>query len=206
MGQRQSKGNGASTPASGKPRLAEQISCCCFDLETTSLAADFGIVLCAVIKPAGGKAVVFRGDSYPAWGENRSNDSELVTDVVNELARYDIWVAHNGARFDVPYLRTRLMRWGLEPLVTRKLVDPVQLARNKLRLSFNGLSSVANHLGCNSKTDVEPQAWLRASLDGNSKAMDYIVQHCVEDVKTLEKVVTALKAYSTAYNSYGSGF
>lgn len=36
--------------------------------------------------------------------------------------------------------------------------------------------------------------------------MRYIVKHCVEDVYTLERVVSGLKSYSGNYNTYGSGF
>jgi hypothetical protein len=64
----------------------------------------------------------------------------------------------------------------------------------------------ANHLGLNSKTDVEPRQWLAAALDGSRRAMRYIVDHCVQDVLVLEKVIGALKAYSGTYNTYGSGF
>ena len=85
-------------------------------------------------------------------------------------------------------------------------LDPVLLARNKLRMSFNSLSQVANHLRCNSKTEVEPRQWLQAALDGDTRAMSTIVHHCVEDVLVLEQVIGALKAYSRTYNSYGSGF
>lgn len=184
----------------------DQVSCACFDLETTNLSADFGIILVGVVKGAGEKPKVFRGDKYPGWKTCRSNDSEVVRAIVDELARYDIWVAHNGQKFDVPFLRTRLMRWGLDQLPVRKLIDPVQLARNKLRMSWNSLAKVADLLQCNSKTEVQPDAWLRASLDGDRKAMNYIVQHCIEDVLVLEKVVGALKGYASTYNTWGSGF
>ena len=49
------------------------------------------------------------------------------------------------------------------------------------------------HLGANSKTIVEPQQWLAAALDGNHRAMSYIVKHCVQDVLVSEKVIGALK-------------
>jgi uncharacterized protein YprB with RNaseH-like and TPR domain len=184
-----------------------QVSCCCFDLETTNLSADFGVVLCGVVKPAHGRPKIFRADKLNRhWSECRSNDREVILAIVRELAQYDIWVAHNGQRFDVPFLRTRLLAHNMEPLPNKKLIDPVLLARNKLRMSFNSLSQVANHLGVNSKTEVEPRQWLEAALDGSRKAMSYIVDHCVQDVYVLEKVVGALKAYSGTYNSYGSGF
>lgn len=182
------------------------IKSCCFDLETTNLNADFGRVLCAVIKPQSGKPIVFRGDECSDWENNRADDSELVSEIVSCLSDYDIWVAHNGAKFDVPFLRTRILRWDLDPLPSRKLVDPVLIARSKLKMTYNSLSQIADVLGCNSKTKVDPQQWLLASLNGCTKAMDYIVKHCVQDVKVLEQVVEKLKHYSTAYNTYGSGY
>jgi uncharacterized protein YprB with RNaseH-like and TPR domain len=185
----------------------DQISCCVFDLETSGLNADFGVILCGVVKGAGDRPMVFRGDELnPNWTTRRSDDSGVLKAIVSEMSRYDIWIAHNGAKFDVPFLRTRLAKWGLPALPAKKLVDPVQLARNKFKMSFNGLAQVASLLGVNSKTDLDPDVWIRASLDGDRKAMGYIVKHCVEDVYTLEKVVRVLKDYATNLNSWGSGF
>src|ERR1700686_4347153 len=131
----------------------DQVSCCVFDLETTNLSADFGVILCGVIKPANAEARVFRaGRLNRSWHKRRSDDRAVLRGIVKELEQYDIWVAHNGQRFDVPFLRTRLLAYGLDPLPAKKLIDPVLLARNKLRMSFNSLDQVANHLGVNSKT------------------------------------------------------
>jgi len=184
-----------------------QITCACFDLETTNLSADFGVILCGVIKPAEGDPIVFRADHLNGkWSNRRSDDSKVVKAIITELSNYDIWIAHNGARFDVPFLRTRAARWGLSALPTKKLLDPVLLARNKLRMSFNSLKALGTFLGCDSKTDVDPEMWLRASLDGDRKAMTYIVEHCVEDVLSLERIVGKLKDYCSNLNSYGSGY
>ena len=149
------------------------ISSCCFDLETSSLNANFGIVLCAVVKGSDRKKpYVFRGDSYEPWKQGkRSDDSFLVKDIVACLSGYDVLVAHNGARFDVPFLRTRMAKWSphLEcgAFPNKKLVDPVQLARNKLRMSSNGLAALASLIGAGEKTLVDGDVWLRASLDGD---------------------------------------
>jgi uncharacterized protein YprB with RNaseH-like and TPR domain len=183
------------------------ITICTFDLETTSLNADFGVLLCSVIKPSHGKAVILRADQInKKWDTKRSDDSAIVKATCEELNKYDCWVAHNGARFDVPFLRTRIAKWRLPPLVDAKLIDPVQLARNKLKLSYNGLERIADFLGVNTKTTVDGQKWLEAALDGNRKAMGYIVEHCVEDVLMLEKIVDSVKHYSKTFNSWGSGF
>lgn len=182
------------------------ITAACFDLETSNLNADFGIVLCGVIKPAHGEPIIFRGDSYKTWKKQRSCDKGIVVDVCKELERYDILIGHNSARFDIAYLRTRLMKWNAGVLNTKKLVDPFQIVRNKLRLGSASLRALAQHLGVNEKTDVSGDLWLRAALDGDVPALDTIVDHCVRDVVTLERIVDAVKGYCTTFNAWGSGY
>lgn len=56
-------------------KRAKQITCCCFDLETTNLAADFGVILCGVVKGAGEKPAIFRADQLNKdWPRRRSDD------------------------------------------------------------------------------------------------------------------------------------
>ena len=35
--------------------------------------------------------------------------------------------------------------------------------------------------------------------------MNYIGEHCIEDVNTLDSIVDMVKPYSTAFNAWGSG-
>lgn len=183
------------------------IESACFDLECTSLNADFGIILCGVIKPAHGAAKVFRLDELSkTWSTRRSDDRPVIKAILAELEKYDIVAAHNGLRYDFPFLRTRMARWKMQPLKQVKMIDPVQIARNKLKMSSNSLDRITAFLGCNSKSLVDGEQWLRASLDGSVKAMNFIVKHCVEDVKMLEEVVRAVKGYSTAFNGWGSAY
>lgn len=183
------------------------ISSICVDIETFNLNADFGIVLCGVIKEEGKEPIILRGDKLiKGWTKKRSDDLPLAIAIAEEMHKHPIWIAHNGRRFDLPYLNTRLIRGGSKPLQAPKvMIDPVELARNKLRMSFNGLGQIANLLGCNTKTEVEPKTWMNAALDGCVKSLDAIVEHCIEDVLVLESVVDKLKDLSTGFNSYGSG-
>lgn len=174
-----------------------------FDLETSNLNANFGIILCAVIKPFDGPCTILRGDSYRSWRKKRSDDSALCRDIRAELERYDIWIAHNGTNFDIPFLRTRLMRTG-ERLAQPKIVDPVKLARRYLRLGYNSLEQVAAQFGYYGKTKVEGRYWMEAVLDGSVEAMDYIVAHCVADVKLLEKVADKLGHLVPRIGNFGS--
>jgi uncharacterized protein YprB with RNaseH-like and TPR domain len=189
----------------GQDRRNAIITVASFDLECSSLNADFGIVLCGVVKPQDGEPIVFRGDELnKKWRSKRSDDSALVKAIVGELGKYDILAAHNGLKFDVPYLRTRCARWGLSPVPRYKLIDPVLIARRSLKMSYNGLERIADFLGVNCKTPVEGRLWLQASLDGDKEAMDKIVDHCVKDVEMLEYIIDAVKGYIPAFDSKGS--
>jgi uncharacterized protein YprB with RNaseH-like and TPR domain len=183
------------------------INACVFDLECSSLNADFGVVLCGVIKPAVGEPQIYRLDKLSkCWDTKRSYDYPVIKAIVDALSEFDIVAAHNGLRFDLPFLRTRMARWRMDPLRESKLIDPVQIARNKLKMSSNSLDRITAFLGCNSKSEVDGEQWLKASLDGSRAAMNYIVRHCVEDVKMLEEVVRMVKGYSKTFNGWGSAF
>jgi len=162
-------------------------------------------VLCGVIKPTDGEPMVFRGDELNRkWKTKRSDDSAVVKAIIEELGRWDLLAAHNGLKFDLPFLRTRAARWDLPPFSSPKLIDPVLIARRNLKMSYNGLERLADFLGCNTKTPVEGAKWMRASLDGDTEAMDEIVAHCVQDVLMLEKIVQAVKGYCRCFDNKGS--
>lgn len=196
-----------SSSSSGfRSNLAIQTAC--FDIETSSLDARFGIILCAVVKPDGGKPVVFRSDELnKKWKTNRSDDSAIVLSLVDELSNYDILVAHNGVKFDLPFIRTRMVKWGFRPpFPYKKVIDPYQLVRNRFRLSNASLEAICDYLNLGRKTPVDADIWVKAALDGCKKSMDYIVDHCVKDVLLLEQVLRRVKDYITEFNQRGSGW
>ena len=170
------------------------ITSAAFDLETSSLNADFGIVLCAVVKPAGGKPIVFRADELnKKWKTRRSDDSAIVSAVAEELQKYDLLAGHNAAYFDIPFLQSRLSRWGLPLMPKMRLIDPWWIIRRQLKLSSNSLERASDFLGFNQKTPVSGQVWMQAYLDGNLDAMSEIVKHCIADVDMLEELVRKVK-------------
>ena len=112
-----------------------------FDLETSSLLADFGIVLCGVVKPWNEPPIVFRVDDL--HGKVSSDDSVLVRRLIAELSQYLILVAHNGVMFDRKFLNARAVKAKIEPLNPRgRIIDPVWLARKHLNLRSNSLEAV----------------------------------------------------------------
>ena len=177
---------------------------CCFDLETTNLYGNFlGVILCGVVKPWGGEPIVFRGDRYDTWENQRSDDSQICVDLYSELKKYSVWVAHNGLAFDVNFLRTRLVEPRIE-MPQPKNIDPVRIARRHLRFKFNTLEAVGDHFGYTGKTRLSPKIWNKAALDGNIPSLDYIVEHCVADVVLPEKVMNSMRYLVPKISQWGS--
>ncbi|RMF49323.1 MAG: hypothetical protein D6750_06270 [Bacteroidetes bacterium] len=165
------------------------------DIEATSLYADYGHILCAVVKPIDGDAIVLRLDDY--HDRPTFDDSPLLADLIKILGAAPMVVGWNIDRYDLPYIRTRKMIWramGVElPSATTKSYDMLRL-RRKYRLHANRLGTWMDNLQAGKKTDVLPLEWRQASYlikDG----MDYVVQHCIADVEGTERLFRVLWAY-----------
>lgn len=175
-----------------------------FDLETSSLQAGFGVLLCAVIKPWKKAPIVLRIDSDPS-GVN-SDDSRLVSATITALRPYNILIAHNGVDFDRRFLNSRAVKWELDPLNPRgNIVDPVKIARRHLRVGSNSLASLSSFLATkHRKSPVDGDIWVRATLDRDKDAMDSIVKHCIADVLVLEEVAEKLIPFAGRITEWGS--
>lgn len=184
------------------------ISSACFDLETSSLSGDRGVILCAVVKSSiDKKKNVYRIDqTSDQWSKGRRGDDKRLTSlIIKDLARHDIIAAHNGQRFDVPFLRTRAAHWGLPAVPNFKMVDPLQIAWRKFRLDSNSLGRIADHAGVKEhKTPLDFSIWMDAIHNGSPSAMNLIVKHCVADVDVLDAVLDVVRPYVKLFDDRGS--
>jgi uncharacterized protein YprB with RNaseH-like and TPR domain len=184
------------------------ISTAVFDLETSDLNADSGIILCAVIQSSTRKTpiVIRTDDTNPNWKKGlRGDDSATVKKVQEALADHDVLCAHNGTRFDLPFLRTRALKWGIPRLPDIKVVDPLSIAWRKFRLKSNRLGNLSDYVGVkDKKTPLDMSLWMEAVLNGSREAMDAIVEHCVADVKVLAGVLKFVKPFIRVLDERGS--
>lgn len=180
-----------------------------FDLETSSLFANSGIILCCCIKEYGvRKITTIRADTFPNWKHCRSDNSPVVREIIKELGRFDILAAHNGQYFDKTWLNAASLKYGVEPVCRyKKFIDPVLLSRRHLKMGRNSLTSLIDYFEVPThKTPIEFKHWIQASHDGNSRSLDYIVQHCQKDVVSLEQVYDKVRPLIEKIDSKGSAF
>ncbi len=169
---------------------------CFWDLEASHLKADFAVLLTGAIKPAGGKVEIF----YE--GRTGSNDKKLCNAIARRLEDFDILIGYYSLNFDLPLLNARLIKWGLKPLDERFHVDVYRLVKKGINTHSRRLATVSHFFGIEGKDAVDPEAWVQAAYDGDSKAMRKIIEHNKQDVivleKTFEKVKHKMRSISKA--------
>lgn len=166
-----------------------------WDLETSSLNADYGIILCAGFKLVGeGKPTILSISDYPGYEKNPADDKQLCKDLSERLLESDAWLTWFGTYFDVPFINSRLLYHKLPTLPGNFAhVDGWKTAKNRLKLRNNRLVTVQDFLGLPTEKDaVKGPIWVKA-ISGNRQALKYVENHCRKDVLVLEEAYNRLR-------------
>ena len=159
----------------------------CWDLENTSLVADFGHELCMGYKEIGKSAHVISIDQFPRFKKDTTDDRDLVKRTCEILFSADMWVTWYGLRYDLPFLQTRMLAHGLGVAPPIPHVDGWRIAKYKMKMHSNRLSSVSDFLDLGEKNSVSGRVWIRAG-SGHRPSLRYVIDHCKRDVELLEDV------------------
>ncbi|MGH9425003.1 MAG: ribonuclease H-like domain-containing protein [Terriglobia bacterium] len=172
-----------------------------FDLETWGLDRGWGVTLVASFlehgSPAGSQQSTLTIRDFSKWHKGvRSNDRELAEAIFAVLSRNHIAYAHNGEYFDVRWLRTVALKYGLA-MPRLKLIDPAAIARQKYLLGRNSLEALGDFLqapgsksGALEKMHISPDIWRAALLDNDDMAWKLLVQRCESDVVMLNAIAS----------------
>ena len=173
-----------------------------YDIEASNLAANFGYIFCIGYKFVGEKNVTLMSiRDYKGFKKNTTNDKELVKDFSKVLESSDVQVAHYGRRFDLPFIRTRLMMHGLPPIKDVPLIDTWRIARDMFKFNSNRLDTISRAVFESEekdrefKTPIDSQHWVRGAA-GHVPSIKYIEEHCIADIKVLEKVYLQLRGHA----------
>ena len=165
------------------------------DIETTSLKSDFGIMLCAVIRTYGSREdpKIFRIDLSNS--SLVAAEKEILVKLNEELTTYDGLITYFGNRFDIPFIRTRALYHGIQPLKKIKSLDLYFTVKRVTNPStrrlerINQILQVSNPDASPDKTKLGLIEWNNVVLNRDNDALDYIVTHCIADVEILENAV-----------------
>lgn len=130
------------------------------------------------------------------WDKNQC-DKAMLTKFLEIANLADEIVYHNGDRFDLPWIRSRCIFHGLEPMPRYKTIDTLQWARRNFLFNSNKLDYIAKYLGLGGKLKTEFGLWKRIVLDKESKALSQMSTYCKRDVELLQNVWKKMEGYMT---------
>lgn len=184
---------GPLLPKAETHSLAPPLKQAVFDLETFSLDRGWGVLMVGCILVHGGpkpELHTFDLTQTSTWPGVRSEDGELAAKIIKVLADCHVAFAHNGARYDQPWLNSIALKYGMPPLQI-KLIDPVQVARRKYRIGSNSLSNLASFLGIEEqKMPLPAEVWRTALFNNDQASWELLRQRCESDVRLLNQVAS----------------
>lgn len=160
------------------------------DIEASNLHADFGYMFSYCIKELDGK--ILGRALTTSEVQSFVFDKRLVRELIVDIKKFHRLIVHWGKdrRYDMPFIRTRALRYNLDFPQYKDLYiqDTWDMAKQKLCLSRNRLESICNFFEIPSKGHkLNPNVWQKA-LAGDKKSLRYILLHNQEDVVSLEAV------------------
>ena len=149
-------------------------------------------IICAAWKWLGSPTV----HSEPA-GKGKVPDLPILRKLHGAMSDADGIVAHNGDRFDLPWIRTRMLLTDLEPPPPVPTIDTFKIAKARFHFNSNRLDYLGKYLGVGRKLKTDFGLWLDA-MKGDRKAIERMSEYNREDVRLLERVFLKLRPHVPA--------
>ena len=151
------------------------------------------------------KAKSINAWDFPSWKKDRYNDKELIKAAREVLADADAIVTHNGKRYDMRVINSRLMYHGLKPLPKIPHIDTKQLAKRHFNFYSNSLAEVAKFLGLTDKIHWGDKwdSWYKMAFHKETAAdRKHMDKYGKYDVIVTDELFTRLMPYATNIPNY----
>jgi len=142
------------------------------------------------------------GDTEVTYLENRkTKDKKIVKKICEFLDKADFVIAHNGKKFDIPFIKARAAINGITPPSPFKVIDTLQIAKKEMRFSRNSLQYLAEALDVPLRKLSHAKypgfkLWL-GCLNNEELAWEEMKQYNIMDVEVLEQVYYRLRPWSS---------
>lgn len=136
---------------------------------------------------------------FPGYVKDKTNDRELAMKLAEVLDEADLVVAHNGDRFDIKKINTRLLIHNIHPPSPYKTLDTLKLAKKYFGFNSNKLNDICHLLGFGRKLQTGGfDLWLKC-YEGDVKAWAKMKKYNAHDVVLLEKVYNKFRAWHSTH-------
>lgn len=159
---------------------------CVFDIECMDFKSDGyqDHLVCVTILPLEEDAEPY---TIKVGYKDDRNDKDMLSETLAELAKYDIVIGHNVAAFDLNWLYSRAMYYGMTMPRSWLYYDTYQVAKTMaIKSATKTLAGLCAYFGIESnKTAVQKAEWSLVDSPTYAEfhyAMENIVDHCEKDV------------------------
>jgi DNA polymerase III epsilon subunit-like protein len=143
------------------------------------------------------------GDKLSPKEVNEENDYRIVHSLRDMMDEADVIVAHNGDKFDLPSINTRMVVNGITQPSPYRSVDTLKIAKRNFKFSSNRLDYLGEILGLGRKLDTGGfDLWARC-MAGEAKAFQEMLDYNMQDVVLLEAVYDELRPYHKTHPNQG---
>lgn len=132
---------------------------------------------------------------YPSWANSTRDDKDLVTDLWALMDEADYIVAHNGDKFDIPWITSRAIFHGLPPISPTKYIDTLKAAKKLIRVPSYSLEALCVYYGLTPKQDNEGFSLWRRCIEGDADAFVDMETYNVGDIDSLQDLYLRLRPY-----------
>lgn len=175
-----------------------------FDIETQSFDAigEDGVFTCGCILPLDSDEIITSRLEY----RDRGDDRRALVEFIGHLWEFDLLIGHNITAFDLNWLNTRRMYYGMPDLRSWLLFDTYQASR-AIAMSTGGksLGNLEDVFGLEGvKTTIRKTSWSKARSQFKDKfetAMEQIVYHCEQDVIGQRNLFDVIMPYAMTLNA-----
>ncbi len=169
------------------------------DIETSNLDANYGIILTyCILDDDTDKIIEYKID--PKDLRNGTLDKNVCKQLIKDMLKFDVLKGYFSTRFDIPFIRSRCLKWKLDFPVYKTIdhKDVYYMVKRLMKLNSNRLEVATKFLGISGKNHVEGDAWMKAIMcagEEQEKALEYILDHNRRDVRILKKLDYRLKEF-----------
>ena len=176
-----------------KPRIGY------LDIETSNLDANYGVIItyCILDNDTG---EIFEGVIDEKDIRAGQFDKTVCKKLIQDMLRFDVLKGYYSTKFDIPFIRSRCLKWGLDFPVYKTIdhKDLYYMVKRLLKLNRNSLEVATKFLGIKGKNHVHGDQWMEALYctgDKQKKAIEYILDHNRRDVKITKQLDDKLKVF-----------
>lgn len=123
------------------------------------------------------------------------SQEEMLVKVLELIKECDGIISKNGVRFDIPWIRTELLKHNMPPMPEKTHIDLEKVGKKYFRFHCNKLDYILQYLDMGSKLEHEGFSLWRKVKAGHGPSKIKMVKYCITDVDQTEKLYLRMRPH-----------